>query len=689
MQNVDAAHTRNFALIGHAADGKTSLGEALLHAAGATPGLGSVNAGSSMLDYTPEERTRHHTLTSTFFAFDWQDQHITLVDTPGDPNFQGDGQIALAGLDGAVLVVSAVDGAKVGTETMWRASQRFGVATLGFVAGMDQDRADLQGALDSLRKLGANPVEIALPIGEGPQLKGVVDLLRMRANIDGKESEIPTEQREAAEAARNRLVEAVAETDDELLEKYLEEGALSEEDTRAGLVAATQARKLMPVACGAATAEIGTLTALQAATTLLPSAAERGAWMATPLGSDEPVEVVPDASAAFTALALKTCIDRYAGTLSILRVVSGTLAPDSALLNATRGEKERLGKLMLPRGTEHVDTSLAGPGDIVAVAKLKATHTGDALAQERDGLELPKLPIPNGVLSYAIQAHAKGDEDKLFTSLGRLVEEDPTLSLGRDPSTGEFLLTGMGELHIRITAQKLKRLYEVDVELKTPKVPYRETITRSAVNVEGKLKKQTGGKGMFGVCYLTLEPLPRGEGLEFKDEVVGGAIPRNLIPAVEKGVHEAAERGPLAGYPVVDVRVRCIDGKHHSVDSNEMAFKLAGSFGFKAGVEKAGPTLLEPIMKVEIAVPGEYVGDVMGDVSSRRGRVQTTETRGSSQVIKAEVPMAEVLEYASALTSLTGGKGAFQMEFSHYAELPAHEREKLVAAARAETSTET
>jgi len=689
MQNVDAAHTRSFALIGHAADGKTSLGEAFLHAAGATPGQGSVDAGSSRLDHTPEERDRHHTLTSSFFALDWQDQHITLVNTPGDPNFQGDGQIVLAGVDGAVLLVSAVDGAKVGTEAMWRASQRFEVATIGFVGGMDHDRANLQGALDSLRRLGANPVEIALPIGEGPQLKGVVDLLRMCAVIDGKECEIPAEQAEAAAAGRSRLVEAVAETDDELLEKYLEEGALGEAETRAGLVAATQARKLMPVACGVATAEIGTRSAFQAAVTLLPSAAQRGAWMATAVGSDEPLELAPDASGPSTALVLKTAVDRYAGTLSFLRIVSGTLTADQTVQNATRGEKERLGKLMLPLGAEHKDVPMAGPGDIVAVAKLKGTHTGDALTQERDGCQLPSLPIPKGALSYAIQAHVKGDEDKLFTSLGRLVEEDPTLALGRDPSTGEFLLTGVGELHIRITAQKLKRLYDVAVDLKTPQVPYRETITRSAVNVEGKLKKQTGGKGMFGVCYLTLEPLPRGKGMEFKNEVAGGAIPRNLIPAVEKGVQEAALKGPLAGYPVVDVRVRCIDGKHHSVDSNEMAFKLAGSFGFKAGVEKAGPTLLEPIMKVEIAVPDEHVGDVMGDVSSRRGRVQTTETRGSSQVIKAEVPMAEMLEYASALTSLTGGKGAFQMELSHYDELPAHEREKLIAAAGAQTSKDT
>jgi elongation factor G len=340
------------------------------------------------------------------------------------------------------------------------------------------------------------------------------------------------------------------------------------------------------------------------------------------------------------------------------------------------------------RGAEHVEVPEAGPGDVVALAKLKGVHTGDALTQEKGGLVLAPLSIPNGVLSYAVSAKNKSDEDKLFTALGRLAHEDPTLQISRDPSTGEFLLTGMGELHIRVSVQRLRRLYEVDIDLKTPKVPYRETVTRKAENVEGKLKKQTGGKGMFGVCFLSIEPLPRGAGLEFADEIVGGAIPRNLIPAVEKGIVESAAVGPLAGYPVVDVRVRCIDGKFHSVDSNEMAFKLAGSFGFKAAVEAAHPTLLEPIMKAEVTVPDDHLGDVMGDISSRRGRVQGTESRGHSQIVKAEVPMAEMLEYANALTSLTGGKGAFHMEFSHYDEVPAFVRDKIIAEAKAAADRE-
>ena len=688
MQNVETRNTRNFALIGHTGDGKTSLAEALLHAAGATAALGKVDDGSSVFDHTPEERERHHTLTSALYGFAWNDFHITLVDTPGDPNFQGDGQVALHALDGAILLVSAVDGTQVGTESMWRASERSGTPLLAFVNGLDRDHADLRDALESLRRMGANPIEVLLPIGSAADLKGVVDLLQMKATVEGRQVEIPEELAEEAASARQRLVEAVAESDDELLERYLEEGELDGALLARGLVAAASARALLPVLCGSATRQIGTREALRLATQLLPSPLEGPARKGLSLDSESELEVSPDPAGPFAALVLKTVVDRYTGTLSIFRVVSGTIKADTPVLNATRDRKERLGKLLLPRGAEYVDVPEAGPGDIVAVAKLKDVHTGDALTQEKGGIRLPEIPIPEGVLSYAIGAKTKGDEDKVFTALGRLAEEDPVLRVGRDPATGEFLLTGMGELHIRMTAKKLRRLYDVDVELKTPKVPYRETITRKVENVEGKLKKQTGGKGMFGVCYLTVEPLPRGAGIEFANEIVGGAIPRNLIPAVEKGVYDSAVAGPLAGYPVVDVRVRCIDGKHHSVDSNEMAFKLAGSFGFKAAIAQAKPTLLEPIMNAEIAVPDQYVGDIMGDVSSRRGRVQSSEARGSSQVIKAEVPMAEMLEYASSLTSLTGGKGAFQMEFSHYDEVPSHVQEKIIAEAKARKAEE-
>jgi len=683
MKNVKVDDTRNFALVGHSGDGKTSLGEALLFAAGERPSLGRVDDGTSCLNFLPEEKERSTTITSSVYGFDWSGKHLTLVDTPGDSNFQADGRIALAALDAAVLVLSAVAGVKVGSARMYQHAGELGLCRLAFVNRMDSERADFEAALESLRGLGAAPAVLTLPIGKEAAFAGVIDLLGMRAIGRDGEGAIPAELAEAAGAARNALVEAVAECDDGLLEKYLEQGDLSPEEVLRGLRAGTRSGALLPVLCGSATAPLGVDRLLWAVNELLPSPADRAPWPATALGDGGATTAPASAEAPFSALVFKTLIDRYTGALSVFRVVSGSLRSDMTVLNATTGERERLGKLLLLKGGEHPDVEEAGPGDVVAAAKLKKTHTGNALTAEKGGLALAPIPIPQGVISYAISARSKADDDKVHTALGRLVEEDPTLHLSREASTGEFLLTGMGELHVRSAVQRLQRMFGVEVELKTPQVPYRETITRRVENVEGKLKKQTGGKGMFGVCYLTVEPRARGEGFEFSDEVKGGSIPRSLIPAVEKGIVEACQAGPLAGFPVVDVRARCIDGKHHSVDSNEMAFKLAGSFGFKAALEQARPTLLEPIMNAEVSVPDGSVGDIMGDLASRRGRVSHTEARGSLTVIQAQVPMAEMLEYASSLTSLTGGQGEFHMEFSHYEEAPAHVRDQVVAAARA------
>ncbi|MGE4609005.1 MAG: elongation factor G [Myxococcota bacterium] len=677
MNDVKVNDTHNFALVGHGGDGKTSLGEAILHMTGATTSLGSVVEGTAHLISLPEEKERQSTLTTAVFGFDWSNKHITLIDTPGDPNFQGNGRIALGAVDGAVLVMSATSGVKVGTDRMWQHCESIGVPSLCYLSGMDKEHADFDSAVASLKAMGANPAVVTLPIGTGSDFKGIVNLLSMKSQTSDGETEIPSDMAEAAVEALGQLVESVAECDDDLLEKYLEEGELSADDVKRGLVAAARSRQVLPVFCGA-TASQGSIGAiLEGVIELLPSAADQEAWASTDDGNAVPAD--PDAP--FSAIVLKTVIDRYAGTLSVFRVISGTAHPDTSILNATRETKERLGKLHILRGTEHIEVESAGPGDIAAVAKLKSTRTGDVLCAEKGAPEIAPIAIPQGVISYAISAKLKGDEDKVYASLGRLVEEDPTLQLGREASTGEFLLTGMGELHVRITVQKLQRMFGVQVELKTPKVPYRETITRKAENVEGKLKKQTGGKGMFGVCYLTLEPRATGEGIEFVDEIKGGSIPRGLIPAVEKGVFEACVAGPLAGYPIVDIRVRCIDGKHHTVDSNEMAFKLAALAGIKAGVLQAKPTLLEPVMDAEVSIPGQFVGDIMGDLSSRRGRVQSSNTKGSTQIIKAQVPMSEMLEYASQLTSITGGQGEFHMEFSHYAEAPSHVKEKIVAEA--------
>ena len=686
MQNVQVEHTRNFAIVGHSGDGKTSLGEAILHRAGATPSLGKVEDGTSVLNFLPEERTGHHTasVTSHVYAFDSDGYHLTLVDTPGDPNYSGDGEVALRALDGAILVVDSVEGVKSGTQRMLTEIQELEMAFICFINGLDRERADVNSALESLESLDIKPVLLTMPIGSQSSLSGVVDLVHMKAvSADGTEAEIPAELKDEADSRRELLVESVAECDDELIERYLDEGELSDEDVLSGLASGIRSRAIVPVLCGSAATEVGVDLVLREIKEILPSPQDRGAWPATTVAGDGELTAEPSLDAPFSALVFKTVIDRYAGTLSVVRVVSGTLTHDTSILNASRDSKTRVGKLMLMKGEEHEDVPMAGPGDIVAVAKLKDVHTGDALTSEKKGLRLAEIPKPEGVLSYAVESADKADEDKVFSSLARLAEEDPALHIGREPSTGEFLLTGMGELHIRTTAARLKRMFNVDVLLKRPKVPYRETVTRRVEHIEGKLKKQTGGAGMFGVCYLNVEPMPRSEGFEFVDKIVGGSIPRNLIPAVEKGVIEACVAGPLAGYPVVDLRVECIDGKFHSVDSNEMAFKLAGSFGLKAAVEKAGHVLLEPYMNVEVIVPDENVGDVMGDISSRRGIVQTTEARGHGAVVVATVPMAEMLEYATTLTSITGGKGEFHMRFSHYDQVAGKLAEKIIESSRA------
>lgn len=687
MPNVE--NTRNLALIGHAGDGKTSVGDALLHAAGAVAALGRVDDGTSDLNFLPEERDGHTaSISAHVYTFDWDDNRVTVVDTPGDRNFQGDGLVALQALDGAVLVLSAVDGVKAGSEKMLRAARAAGVSVLGFVNGVDRDNADFGSALGSLSGLDTTPAVVAIPIGERADLSGVIDLLHMRAVTASGEADIPAEYADEAARHREQLVEAVAEASDELLEKYLEEGELTDDEIQQGLVQGAKAGQLMPVLCGSATAEIGVDLLLRDLLALLPSPVERGAWVGTAVDGEEELLVEPDADGPVSAVVFKTIIDRYAGTLSVMRVVSGTLDTDTHLLNPAKGEKLRVGKLLTLHGEKHVDAASAGPGDVVAVAKLKDVHTGNVLCAEKGGARLEPLSIPQGVISYAIDASSQKDEDKVFSSLHRLSEEDPSVHVGREPMTGEFLLTGMGELHIRTTVKKLERMFDVKVDLKTPKIPYRETVTKSVQYVEGKLKKQTGGAGMFAVCYLDVEPLPRASGFEFEDKIVGGSIPRNLIPAVEKGVLESLTRGPLAGYPIVDLKVRCVDGKFHSVDSNEMAFKLAGSFGLKAAVEQAKPVLLEPFMKAEISVPDDSVGDIMGDLSSRRGVVQTTEVRGNTSVVIAKVPMAEMLEYASTLTSLTGGKGEFSLEFSHYDPVPTKLAEKVIAEAKAAEAKE-
>jgi elongation factor G len=684
----DVTHTRNFALIGHGGDGKTTLADSLMMAAGVVNRLGSVEDGTSFMNYLPEEKERRITISSSICSFDVGDHHLVVIDTPGDANFAGELGAALDAVDHAVLVVASGEGVKVGTDRAARLARERGVTLSAVVNKMDHEGSDFDGTAASVEKeVGVRTVRIHLPIGSGTGFRGYVDLIENRAYVypgDGsgkpEVSDIPAELADAAEEARMAMIEAVAEGDDAMLEKYLEEGELSQEEIEATLRKGVREGALLPLICAAADRNVGGRALLELAVRYLPSPADVAPRAATKGG--EAVELSADADAPLAAAIFRSVADRYAGTLSILRVFAGTLRPDTSVLNPRTGNKERISKIVRISGEEVTEVREVGPGQIAALAKLKDAHSGDTLCDEKSPVEVKMSPPPSGVISFAVNAANQGDEDKVFESLNRLVEEDRSLRLQRDERTGEFLLTGLGQLHIEVTLEKLRRMFHVEVALKPPKVPYLETITGRAMNVEGKLKKQSGGRGQFGVCYLSVEPGERGSGVQFLDEIVGGSIPRNFIPAVEKGVRETCEHGVIAGYPLTDLVVHCIDGKHHSVDSSEQAFRTAGSLGIKAAVAEAKSTLLEPVVNVEVAVPDEFVGDIMGNLNSRRGRVAGVDAQGSAQVIRAQVPMAEMLAYASDLTSMTGGKGSFTMEFSHYDEVPAQIREKIVADAK-------
>ena len=687
MSDRDVNQVRSFALVGHGGDGKTTLADSLVMAAGVTNRLGEVERGSSFMNYLPEEKARRVTISASVCSFEKDGMLIAVIDTPGDANFAGDLAGALQAVDHAVLVVSASEGPKVGTEKSYQLARENGLSLTAIANKMNHERADFDACAAGLEKtFEARVVKLHLPIGQGEGFAGYVDLISRRAHSfaadgSGKETvaDVPDDLRDDTETARIAMIEAIAEADDEILEKYLEEGELSEDEVVTTLGKGIVDGTLLPLLCAAADRNIGGSLLLDAAKRFFPSPLQAPRRRATVRG--EEVELEPDPAAPVAAIVFKCVVDRYAGMLSIFRVLRGTLKPDGTVVNTRTGTKERVSKILALRGEEAVEVSEVPPGGIAALAKLKDTRARDTLADEKNPCEILRGSPPRGVISFAVEAAKKGDEDKVFESLNRLVDEDPSLSLGRDERTHEFLLTGLGQLHIEVTLEKLRRLYNVEVSLKPPKVPYLETISGKAVHVEGKLKKQSGGRGQFGVCYITLEPGERGSGVQFLDEIRSGAIPRQFIPAVEKGVREACERGILAGYPLTDIVVHCIDGKYHAVDSSEQAFKMAGSLAIRAAVTSARPTLLEPIMDVEISVPDENVGDVMGNLNGRRGKVLGVDARGSAQSIRAKVPMAQMLSYAPDLTSMTGGKGSFTMEFSHYEEVPAQIREKITAAA--------
>ena len=685
----DVKLIRSVGVAGQGGVGKTSLADALLFGAGAVTRLGRVDDGSSVFDFEPEEIRRKITLTSAIHSLTWKKHDITLVDLPGYANFLPDALNCMRACTGVVFVLApAKDELRVEAERLWARSAELGLPVVACVSRMDRERADFQAAVDDMKKiLGANPVPIQYPIGAAEGFRGVVDLINMRALIgqaDGslKEEAIPADVKAAAEAARERMIEAAAEANDALTEKYLEDGTLSNEEVTQALREGTLARRFVPVVCGSAAKTIGMQPLLDAIIDYLACASDLGVLSGQDAKIKEPIERRPEAGEVFSGLVFKTTVDPFAGKLSIFRVVSGKVVTDSTVLNVNKDTKERLGHLSKLAGKKLVPVPHALPGEIVAVAKLKDTATGDSLADEKAPILYPGFTQAPPAISFAVEPKSKGDEEKAAQALARMMEEDPSLEMHRDPQTRELILSGVGQLHIEVVIERLKRKYGAEVELRAPKVPHKETI-KGRAEAQGKLKKQTGGRGQFGDAWLKVEPLPRGAGFEFVDDIVGGVVPRQYIPAVEKGVREALNEGILAGFPIVDVKVTLYDGSYHEVDSSEMAFKIAASMGFKAALAKAKPVILEPIMSMEVVVPDDSMGDVIGDLNSRRGKVLGVDSKPGGQVIRSLVPMSEVLKYSPDLRSMTSGRGSFTIAFSHYEEMPAHLADRVIKEAEA------
>ncbi len=681
---------RNIALVAHSGAGKTSLAEAMLYNAGTIKRMGRVEDGNTALDFEPEELKRTSSISSGFHQFSWKKHTVNIIDTPGDQNFFSDTLSCLQAADGVLVLVDAVDGVKVQTEQAWEFARQYNQPCAIFINKLDRERADFTRAFEDAAALfEPKPIILQLPIGAEAEFKGIVDLISGQAYVydeNGKtqKTDVPADMQDQVEAERETLIENIAEADDELIERYLEGETLTEEDLKAALRAGTQNRTFVPVVCGAATRNIGINFLMDLIVSALPSPLDRGPKKGKDPKSGDEIERAPDPAAPFSAYVVKTLADPYAGRLTIFRVVSGTLGSDGTFYNATKEEKERFNQLLTINGKEQKPASGAGPGAIVAMAKLKETFTGDTLCDETARIVYTCAePLPS-LISFAIEAKNQGDEDKIFISLSKLLEEDPALKLDRRSETKEILLSGLGQIHIETAIERLKRKFSVEAILKTPKVPYRETIKKK-VRVQGRHKKQTGGHGQFGDCWIQMEPLPRGKGFEFVDAIVGGVIPKTYIPAVEKGIIESAQKGVLAGFPCVDFKVTLDDGSFHAVDSSEMAFKIAGSLAYKKACEEAQPTLLEPIMSVTVTTPEEFMGDIMGDLNGRRGKVLGMDNAGKNQVIKAQVPMAEFLTYAPDLRSMTGGRGIYTMEFSHYDEVPSHIAEKIVEEAKKES----
>ena len=680
MEKVDKL--RNIALVAHGGAGKTSLAEVMLYKAGVTNRIGRVEDGNTAMDYEPEELKRQSSISSSFHQFEWKKHTINIIDTPGDQNFFNDTKFCLQAADCAVVVIDGVDGVKVQTEQAWEFAKDFNIPCIIYINKLDRERSDFLRTFEDVKEIfKPKPILVQLPIGKENNFKGVVNLTDKKAfSYEGGKAnkiDIPDDMLDVVESEHEAFIENVAEADDELIERYLEGETLSSDDITTALKKGILDRAFVPVLCGSATSNIGIDQLMDFIVSTAPSPADRGAFKGTdPSGNDE-IERTPNPDEPFSGFVFKTVADPYAGRLSLFRVVSGTLGGDGTFYNTNKETKERFNQLLSLAGKEQKPVSGAGPGAIVAVAKLKETTTGDSLCADNAKIKFASVePMPT-LISYALTAKNQGEEDKIFISLSKLLEEDPGLKLERKAETKEILLSGSGQIHIETIIEKLKRKFNVEALLNIPKVPYRETIKKK-VRVQGKHKKQTGGHGQYGDCWIQMEPLPRGKGFEFVDAIVGGVIPKTYIPAVEKGILESCDKGVLAGFPCIDFKVTLDDGSFHAVDSSEMAFKIAGSLAFKKASESANPVLLEPIMDVTVTTPDEYMGDIMGDLNGRRGRVLGMDSAGKNQVINAQVPLAEFLTYAPDLRSMTGGRGIYTMKFSHYDEVPAQIAEKII-----------
>jgi elongation factor G len=685
---MDIAKIRNVAFAGHGGVGKTSLVEAILFGCSATTRLGKVDDGTTTTDFDPDEIKRKISLNTAVAFCDHKGHRLNLIDTPGYGDFVADARAGLRVAGAAVVVVDAVAGVQVQTEKVWKFANDYNLPRAIVINRLDRERADFYRTLESLQKrLKGRLVPLQLPIGSESGFAGVVDLIAMRALVsaDGKvkDGEIPGDLTESAKSYREKLTEAAAETDDDLLAKYLEEGSIGETEMLEALRKAIMSGGVVPVLCAAATRNIGVAPLLDLIVKEFPSPADQGEMEGTDPRTKAAARRAPDPKAPFCAMVFKTISDPHVGKLSVFRVYSGTLRSDSQVFNAGRESRERIGHLGWLSGKTQKAVEALGPGEIGVVAKLKDTLTGDTLSDEAHPIVLPGITFPEPAISFAIQPKTRGDEDKISTALHRMAEEDPTLHHHYDPETKQLLVSGMGQLHVEVVVERMKRKYNVEVSLLPPRIPYKETV-KGRAEVQGKYKKQTGGRGQYGDTWLRIEPMARGGGFEFVDDIFGGAIPRNFIPSVEKGVRDCMKRGIFAGYPVVDLKVTLYDGSYHDVDSSDMAFQIAASMGLQKGFMDAKPCLLEPVMNVEVTAPSEGAGDVIGDLNGRRGRIAGMEPAGDVVAVRAQVPMSEMLTYESTLRSMTGGRGGYSMEFSHYEEVPSQLAEKVVAAHRAE-----